>query len=457
MQTYGTEVCSDYAFLSYGFHHDYTRDSYQTDLRKLLSEKRPDCIFAVDYDVHADHRMASITFEDVMGQILKNPKMRYQPIVYKAFAYSTGFNAEHDFYALNLLETKKPVEGKVPHYYSKKDLLNSSIYIWGKRIRFPLLSKNCGHFLLHNQLFKAFCCHKSQFAGFHATQVINSDKVFWQRRTDSVSYQAKVTVSSNKDCAHYLTDFHLYNTDDIDTEVPVFKYYLWSPEADDNDRSCHFEWSEKQYINQIVLYGSLSPNVTVRSLLIILNGNKSFTVGPLPAYGRPLIVDLKKTEEINSCTIKLLDTDLGGGLSECEFYSSPKQINQIIQPFVKIIHDDNFIYKYLIPDDTPSIQLGVYLFECKGDVIFKIMGDRRGASLSSDGFLMIKNLSGKIRIRAFLKDNHTIYDEISIRKISSKKIFFLSLLQLIEKNTLRFFLRLNRKYIYLRKKYINDL
>lgn len=455
--TYGTDTFPDYAFSIDGLHHDYTKTSYQCDLKKIICEKRPDCILSVDYDVHADHRMTSISFEEVMGQILSCSQLNYQPIVYKAFAYSTGFNAECDFYALNLLETKKPIEGKVPHYYRAKDLLDSSIYLWEKRIRFPLLDENLKHFLFHNRLFKAFCCHKSQFAGFHAAQVINSDKVFWQRRTDSVSYRAKVAVSSNVELAHYLTDFHLYNTDDIDSEIPVFNHYLWYPASDDNKCECHFKWPEKQHISQIVLYGSLSPNILVHALSITLNDTKPFTVGPLPAHGRPLIIDLPKTEEVYSCTIKLLDIDTGGGISECEFYHSSKQKNDIIHPFIKIIHNDNFIYKYLVPDNVAYIQLDTYFFECAGDVIFKIVGDSKGASLSSAGLLLMKNLSGKIKIIAYLKDNPSICDEISIYKILYPEMLLLKSLQFVEKNILTLILRLNRKYMYLRKKYINDI
>ena len=53
--------------------------------------------------------------------------------------------------------------------------------------------------------------HKNAVSHFEMMQ--NSDVVFWQRRTDSLSYRAKVEVSSGN--GSYLNDFKIVDSSDI--------------------------------------------------------------------------------------------------------------------------------------------------------------------------------------------------------------------------------------------------
>ena len=454
--TYGTQYCDDYAMTYDKCHHPYTREAYQNDVTALLCNLRPDVIFAVDYDVHADHRMASLSFEQAMGRILSLPDLNYHPIVYKAFAYTTGFNAENDFYGLNLQETKKPIRGRVSHYYPEQDLFDKSIYSWSVRTRFPIAKEDQKHFLSRCKLFRAFCCHQSQSAGFHAAQVLNSDKVFWQRRTDSLSYKATINVSSNPSDAYYLTDFQLYNTTDIDAEIPSFNAYLWQPDENDSERKINFFWKDGCMVKQIILYGPLLSTITVSELSITLD-DEVMLAGPLPACGKPLIISLKSPKHIHSCEIKLLKVKEGAGISECEFYDSDWQKNKILPPYIKILHNDNFIYNYYVLQNTTGIQLSIYQYECTGPIRFKIIGDTNGCYLSDDGFLNITDMTDKIRVAAELQSNPAIRDEVTIQKIRPWKMKILQYLQYLENTLLTVWLRLNRKYIHLRKKYINDI
>lgn len=455
--TYGIPTHEDYSYQVYKKHHDYTRKSYEKDMLSLILQIKPDVIFCVDYDVHADHRMASIIFEKIIGTLLNKMKTEFTPIVYKGFAYATGYNTIDDFYNLNLLAVQFPHEGIIPHYYAKNDLLNKSAYLWCNRVRFPVNKENRGHFLLNNSIFHALCCHKSQSAGLHACQIINSDKVFWQRRTDSCSYYADVKVSSNFLDAHYLNDFQLYNTDDIDSEVPVFNHYAWIPDENDEEKKITFTWDEYQDVQRIVLYGLLDQDIHIHQVEIEFDDGEKIKAGPIPDKGVPLIIDLKKIIRIKWCSIKILKTDGKGGLAECEFYATERQKNNPIAPFIKILVQDNFIYEYLVPETINQLQLKVYYFECQGKVSFEIIGNPCGAKISKNGILDIDHLTNKITVKAYLNDHPDIQDIVTIAKVTKWKIKKIHFMQRVEKVFLTFLLRLNRKYIYLRKKYINDI
>ena len=77
--------------------------------------------------------------------------------------------------------------------------------------------------------------------------------------------------------------------------------------------------------------------------------------------------------------------------------------------------------------------------------------------MSDDGFLNITNMTDKIRVVAELQSNSAIRDEVTIQKIRPWKLKLLQYLQYLENTLLTVWLRLNRKYIHLRKKYINDI
>ena len=456
--TYGISNVEDFAFQTFGKHHSYTRKSYENDVYQVIVKIRPDFIISVDYDVHSDHRMASIVFEQSIDKILKQyNSLNYRPIVYKSFAYTTGFHAISDFYSLNLLETKIPTENKVIHYHKDWDLVNSSIYDWKKRIRIPLSRIDTGHYLSHNLIFRALCQHRSQSAGLHACQIINSDKVFWQRRTDSCSYYAQITVSSNFADAHYLNDFQLYNTDDIDSEIPVFNHYAWIPDENDVEKKITFTWDDYQEVQRIVLYGLLDQEVHIQQVEIEFDNGEKVVAGPLPGKGIPLSVTLIKPLWIKWCSIKILQFDGKGGFAECEFFATEWQKNNPIKPFIKILDQDNFIYDYLVPTTTNQLQLRIYYFECQGTVTFKIIGNSYGAKITEDGKLYLDQLTNKITVKAYLNDYPDIQDTITVRKVRQWEIKKIHFLQQVERLFLTFLLRLNRKYIYLRKKYINDI
>lgn len=123
-ETYGAAGFQDFAYIISNKHSKYCRNDYLRDLRELILHVKPDIILAVDFDGHSDHRMLSLSFETIMGEILSRPGNDYRPEVFKRFAYSTAWSSVIDFFADNLKETQKPsdrmIDTRFLHHQEKQ-------------------------------------------------------------------------------------------------------------------------------------------------------------------------------------------------------------------------------------------------------------------------------------------------------------------------------------------------
>lgn len=61
--------------------------------------------------------------------------------------------------------------------------------------------------------YKALDCHRSQNAITFAKSMINSDQVFWERRSDNLLLHGKVEATSGQ--TSYINDFMLFDADEI--------------------------------------------------------------------------------------------------------------------------------------------------------------------------------------------------------------------------------------------------
>ena len=355
-ETYGVPDHPDYIYYKENQHHTYTRQHYLEDLERLISDIRADIIFCVDYDMHADHRMLSLSFETVMGHILKNKDMDYHPTVYKKFAYAMGFTAAQDYSVINNRETIRPVVGEIEAY--PYDLIDQSCFGWPERVRFPVNYLCITSDLKKNPLAQAVFAHKSQRNEKNILGLLNSDDVYWQRRTDSLGYSARVMATSGD--ASHVNNFQLLSTLDIDDTIPTFDTNLWKPEKNDPDKMLHFSWDQPQEIAQIRLYGNFSEEGSIEQIEISCDNGFSQKVGPLLKKGTPLVIPVIGGKEIRSCSVKILKmTGNGAGISECEFFKEPVAENRIA-PFIKIMVQDNFVYQYYYSKKTQNIDLNIY-------------------------------------------------------------------------------------------------
>lgn len=445
-ETYGLFDFPDYAWLKRHSHSLYDRQHFKEDLRTLILDIHANVIFCNDYDVHSDHRASSILFEEVMGEILRCPGNTYHPAVFKGFAYCTSFSSPQDFYEINLLSVPCPDE--------KNEIIGCSLYEWDARVRFPILPQCRSFFMRHNIIYKALFEHKSQSAALHAVSIINGDSVFWQRRTDSLSYQADIITSSG--IGERTADFKLLDSVDIDTKEPKFDYYLWTPDELDSEKKISFHWDTGQTISLVRVFGNIDLESRVMSWTISFDTGYRATFGPLPQYGKAFSAVIPTQHDVHLCTIQILEWHGNRyGFAECEFYSTDQQ-KTVIKPFIKLKIEDNFVYDYILHKVDRQVQLEIYAYPINMPVTFTLLAGSHSC-IDETGNLHIGSEDYYIKVRAEVKSDHNIFDEITLRRKSNYLLWKLIVMQKIEKILLTWYLKKYRKYIHIQHKYLKRL
>ena len=437
VETYAAEDFVDYAKKTFGRHSPYTRQNFKRDLKSLLLELRANIIFCVDFDSHPDHRTLSILFEEVIGEILSE-RSDYRPEVYKKFAYATAFTAAPDFYAPNLLSTPKPKIGETDTY--DFDFIDRANYVWKNRARFPVM--NSQPLLKGNPIADAIFTHKSQRNEWNALRILNSDENFFERRTDSQTFSAKVTATSGD--ASKVRDFKIIDTADVAASPARIENNLWQPT--DTQRKIFFDWDEAIQVQQIVIYGNplddTSEKISLRLELantqavidkagISLDNVKTFSV-ELPSRGRPLVIDTEKIF-VTRAEISAPDVGKNFGLAEVEFFANAEPLHKI-PPFIKLTVNDNFIYQYAVPYEVEKISLGLYRFHVDAPVkITATAGDENILSeVIEDGDEVILNF-GKATEIVVTAEVGDIYDRAIIRRVGDLSQIQLKVWQWLDK------------------------
>ena len=353
---------------------DYTRSNIRRDLRDAVLELKPDVIYAVDCDSHPDHTMTSLSFDRAMGEILRSVDS-YRPLVYKGFAYTTAYNAVSDFYSLNILSTQEPADGLSP--------LAPRIYNWSSRFRLPVDSSSLSRSIYSSRIYTAAQQHASQDEDICCTRVINGDKVFWQRETGSILYDAELSASSG-DCT-VLNDFVLIDTTDVHSQSynPVG---IWQPNDDDSERSLTVKFDEAQDIDRIKLYDNPDGSSNVLNAVLSFDDGTSIDTGALDPMGAETEISVSKTD-VTGFTLTLTETEGDNpGLTEIEAYSEPftPQVS-----FIKLMNaNGDFVYDYFI-DESGVESFSLYAYGCSSDPAdYEITCDGEGCSAEIQGELI---------------------------------------------------------------------
>ncbi|MFR1902718.1 MAG: PIG-L deacetylase family protein [Veillonella sp.] len=447
-ETYGAEGIEELVYQVTGHHHEYLKDNYIADMELLLKQINPAIIFGIDYDTHPDHRMLSLGLDTALRN-MRAKDSSFKPVVYKGFAYVTAFHSYPDFYdSINLESIKEPREPHTYHYFGDRDVYGSSIYEWKNRVRFPVNEGNRGPFLWNSPLFNAIKAHTSQSFGFKALAVINSDIVFWQRRTDSIAYDAELEVSSNSDTKDRLVDFKLFDILDINSLEPVLNPLAWTPSDEDTQPSIQLTWNKAQDIRQIVLYSAIDFDESCRECTVYIDDRQVGTGIVLPK-GHPLVLSLDTTYHGNQLRL-VFDGPIT--LAELEVYATAMQDNPL-QPFIKIVKDDNFIYDYYVDDEKQYLHLSVYAYMADAkDVTLSIDGEST-IERDGDGYMIrFSRSTREVIVRATLNGNEACYDQVVIHRVSKQALGMRKRLQQLDKYANLFFLRLRRKWYHLFQK-----
>lgn len=333
-ETYGTS-----AVPAYREGNAYTIDNFLSDIESVILEYLPDVIYCVDYDYNIDHRALSHSFEKVMGKILKENDS-YRPVVMKGYAYNTAWEAVNDFYADNLLATIDAFSeeyGEVP-----------GIYRWEDRVRLPVHGEELSRSVISAGQNIALSMYKSQGANMYGVRVINSDKVFWLRRTDSLCVDADIQVSSGN--AAFLNDFMLLECKDLLEGAPYDG--AWIPETADNQKQIIVRLPEKQDVETVVLYDHPDEACNVLNARIDFDDGFSVETGPLHSGGAENVVPVNRSA-VSSFAVTILETEGQAGLTEVEAYGP----GEAWRPdYVKIMDESgNFVYDYWIEEDGEQL------------------------------------------------------------------------------------------------------
>lgn len=331
---------------------EYTYNNFHDDVKDVVLEYRPDIIFCVDYDSHQDHRALSLVFERVMGEILSEGT--YRPTVMKGFAYSTAWFAPEDFCDDQFLLS---TVNKFDTEYSQEN----NIYLWSERTRLPVCPDSLSYCMEFSRIYDALLCYKSQGAMLYADSVINSDKVFWERETGSLCYDADVLTSSGN--ASLLNNFMLTDSTDILSSALPFDG-TWIPDADDEEKSVRISFKDERDIYRLCLYDNPSIEDNVLNARIRFDDGSVYETGPLLANGSATELCCEK-ENVREFVVTITDYEGSkAGLTEIEAYAQPRK-----EPFsfLKLVNEKgDFVYDYRLSEE--DVEFSIYSMGLSGDL-----------------------------------------------------------------------------------------
>lgn len=413
--TYAGKGFKDYHFDRFGTHAKYTAENMVDDIESVVLEYRPDYILAIDFDTHTDHRGVSISFEKAMERILKK-ESGYTPKVLKCFGYSLAWKSKPDFYALNIKSTVMQDREKNNDPSYETDVPQ---YRWNNRIRLPIDKKSLSHSILRCSEYKALSEHLSQYAYCYSERIINGDSVYWNRRTDSLTYNADISVSSGD--ASLLNDFRLIGVGNRTAGLHV-KLENCVSRFDKNDaqKTVTVKFDSPKTVSCVSLYDNFGLNSNILGGVITFSDGSKVEVPALNADGSETRVVFEPKHNITSFTFKVTEYEGVAGLDEIEAFENADYDMGFSLIKLKNADTDDYIYNYLITPDEKSLNLGVYLSNPNAGYTIKII---EGDSVKLEGnTLVFDDDFEKCTVRAELNGDPSTYDQIIVKRLSEREL-----------------------------------
>lgn len=413
--TYAGKGFKDYHFDRFGTHAKYTAENMVDDIESVVLEYRPDYILAIDFDTHTDHRGVSISFEKAMERILKK-ESGYTPKVFKCFGYSLAWKSKPDFYALNIKSTVMQDREKNNDPSYETDVPQ---YRWNNRVRLPIDKKSLSHSILRCSEYKALSEHLSQYAYCYSERIINGDSVYWNRRTDSLTYNADISVSSGD--ASLLNDFRLIGVGNR-TAGPNVKLENCVSRFDKNDaqKTVTVKFDSPKTVSCVSLYDNFGLNSNILGGVITFSDGSKVEVPALNADGSETRVVFEPKHNITSFKFKVTEYEGVAGLDEIEAFENADYDMGFSLIKLKNADTDDYIYNYLITPDEKSLNLGVYLSNPNAGYTIKIIeGD--GVKLEGNTLVFDDDFE-KCTVRAELNGDSSTYDQITVKRLSEREL-----------------------------------
>lgn len=413
--TYAGKGFKDYHFDRFGTHAQYTAENMVDDIESVILEYRPDYILAIDFDTHTDHRGVSISFEKAMERILKK-ESGYTPKVLKCFGYSLAWKSKPDFYALNIKSTVMQDREKNNDPSYETDVPQ---YRWSSRVRLPIDKKSLSHSILRCSEYKALSEHLSQYAYCYSERIINGDSVYWNRRTDSLTYNADISVSSGD--ASLLNNFRLIGVGNR-TAGPNVKLENCVSRFDKSDaqKTVTVKFDSPKTVSCVSLYDNFGLNSNILGGVITFSDGSKVEVPALNADGSETRVVFEPKHNITSFTFKVTEYEGVAGLDEIEAFENADYDMGFSLIKLKNADTDDYIYNYLITPDEKSLNLGVNLSNPNAGYTIKIIeGD--GVKLEGNTLVFDDDFE-KCTVRAELNGDPSTYDQITVKRLSEREL-----------------------------------
>lgn len=411
-ETYGTDEYLDFRSKTSGSPSSYTRENYKRDMKDVIEEYFPDIIFAVDFDSHADHKATSLIFEEALCEVLKINN-EYSPKVFKGFAYNTAWMAKDDFYSLNLESTLIPAKDRLV----RKDYeLDVPQYLWVERVRFPVPKEMLSYTQNSNLVNKAFRKHKTQRASGQTGNVANSDQVFWERETESITYNSEVIASSGE--AKYINDFKLIDSSNV-KDMTIIGQCVWIPDKDDSKKSFRINFDSPTDIEKLVVYDNFSLEDNILKGTVKFSDGSEMEINNINYNGAATIVKFPRKKDIEFLEFTI-DKYEGDNPGICEFEVYEKDESKETE-YIKLILDnenETFIYRYTVENEK-EIPLNLYSYpkldENLGLEDCDVSTNSDEIEFKDNKLTISDNIKpGKYKVRVELKNNPEIFDEVEI-------------------------------------------
>ncbi|MBQ9514171.1 MAG: PIG-L family deacetylase [Clostridia bacterium] len=382
----------------------YTRNNVIKDFTDVILQTKADIVFANDCDIHGVHKSLSMFLDEAMKIVVK--KYNLTPILLKGFCYDGVYNGKDDFHNKVLQPTI--LEGK----YS-----NDNFYSRNNALIYPVYSKGLSKSIEFCSTFKKLMIHRSQHNFPFTRNVINSDKLFWQRRTDNLLLkEGVISVSSgNKE---YLTDYKIFDYTDFKINLKPDKNFALTFSEDDGKKEIKISFENYKHIALLNLYECSFDVDASAKIRIKYNDN---TLNDTLYFGK--INNYVINADVKELTISFSESNERVHLSEIEAFSNITQ--EVPIRFLAISHNANYIYDYVADDKTCNLTVVDDKGVCREDVeIISTNGDYS----FSDGKIIVNNVDKDIKMKIKhngLEADFKIEKPRLLKKIATGYVFFM--------------------------------
>jgi len=312
-QTNSISSHPEFCMLKHGVHHSFTRNNFKSDYKEVIEYILPDLIIAPEFDSHPDHRAASLLFDEIIGEILKD-RADYRPTVLKKYIHEGVWYGPKDYYEMLPTQTEGP-----RFYCGGLHDLDSPSFTWNQRIQYGVEKETLTELISKNVVYKSAKKHKVTTAWYEMQRVINSDIVYWQRRTDNLCLNANITATSGN--IKYLNDFKLYDSVDVNSKKDAFAEsasYCWRPDDNDNEKRIIIRLDNPNNTERIVIFEDCNHKNHITKLQIV--AGEITRVLELEENGSATIIDLN-TVNVANVEIRILEWEGIPGIAEIEIFS----------------------------------------------------------------------------------------------------------------------------------------